>query len=76
MWPAGAVGLEDLERSGRPPAIDDSAVVVATLQEPPESLGVTPWSARLLAQQLGISFASVAEIWRDWNLQPGARSSR
>ena len=45
-------------------------MVVATLTEPPESLGVTHWSARLLADQLGVSFASVARIWRKWDLQP------
>ena len=33
-------------------------------------LGVTHWSARLLGAELGISFASVARIWRKWNLQP------
>ena len=66
----GIAALQDLERSGRPPVIDDAAVVVATLQPPPPSLGVTHWSARLLAAQLGISFASVARIWREWNLQP------
>jgi len=65
----GIAALEDLDRSGRPPVIDDAAVVVATLQAPPPSLGVTHWSARLLAGQLGISFASVARIWREWNLQ-------
>jgi len=70
-YTAGGIGaLQDLERSGRPPVIDDAAVVVATLQAPPLSLGVTHWSARLLAGQLGISFASVARIWREWNLQP------
>ncbi len=70
-YTAGGIGaLQDLERSGRPPVIDDAAVVVATLQAPPASLGVTHWSARLLARQLGISFASVARIWREWNLQP------
>jgi transposase len=66
----GIAALQDLERSGRPPVIDDAAVVVATLQAPPASLGVTHWSARLLAAQLGISFASVARIWREWKLQP------
>ena len=50
--------------------IDDVAVVVATVQAPPEALGVTHWSARLLGKHLGISFASVARIWREWNLQP------
>ena len=66
----GIAALGDLDRSGRPPVIDDAAVVIATLQSPPESLGVTHWSARLLGKHLGISFASVARIWRDWNLQP------
>ena len=31
---------------------------------------MTHWSARLLADQLGVSFASVARIWRKWELQP------
>jgi hypothetical protein len=31
---------------------------------------VTHWSARLLAAELKISFATVARIWRKWNLQP------
>ena len=48
---------------------------MATLTSPPESLGVTHWSARLLAKHLGISFASVARIWRDWKLQPWRRET-
>jgi transposase len=71
----GIAALGDLDRSGRPPVIDDAAVVIATLQSPPESLGVTHWSARLLGKHLGISFASVARIWRDWNLQPWRRET-
>jgi transposase len=67
---SGIAGLEDLDRSGRPASIDEADVVIATLTKPPESLGVTHWSARLLADQLGISFASVARIWRKWKLQP------
>src|SRR3954453_21299073 len=67
---AGMKGLADLDRPGRPALIDDADVVVATLTKPPASLGVTHWSARLLAGQLGISFASVARIWRKWDLQP------
>jgi transposase len=54
---AGIAGLEDLHRSGRPAVNDDLEVVVATLAGPPEHLGVTNWSARLLANELGISFA-------------------
>ena len=33
------------------------------------------WSARLLADHLGISFASVARIWREWDLQPWRRET-
>jgi transposase len=69
----GIAALEDRPRSGRPPEIDEVDVVVATLADegrPPERLGVTHWSARLLGAELGISFASVARIWRKWNLQP------
>jgi transposase len=72
---AGIAGLGDLERSGRPPVIDDLQVVVATLAAPPEQLGVTHWSARLLAKELGISFASVARIWRDNDLKPWKRET-
>jgi transposase len=69
----GMRALHDQPRSGRPPEIDEIDVVVAILAEdgrPPAHLGVTHWSARLLAAELGISFASVARIWRKWNLQP------
>jgi Transposase and inactivated derivatives len=69
----GIAALQDLPRSGRPPEIDEIGVVVATLADdgrPPAQLGVTHWSARLLAAELKISFATVARIWRKWNLQP------
>jgi transposase len=71
----GIVGLDDQPRSGRPRVIDDAAVVVETLQPPPERFGVSHWSARLLADHLGISFASVARIWREWKLQPWRRET-
>src|SRR3954452_9680461 len=67
---AGIAGLADLDRPGRPTLIDEADVVVATLTKPPPEMGVTHWSARLLADRLGISFASVARIWRKWHLQP------
>ena len=38
-------------------------------------MGVTHWSARLLGKHLGIPFASVARIWREWNLQPWRRET-
>jgi transposase len=69
----GIAALEDEPRSGRPPQIDEVDVVVATLADegrPPARLGITHWSARFLAAELGISFASVARIWRKWGLQP------
>jgi transposase len=66
----GAAALEDLARSGRPAVHDEVAVVVATLEAPPAKLGITHWSARILGDQLGISFATVARIWRKWKLQP------
>ena len=73
-YDAGGIGaLHDQPRSGRPPEIDEIEVVVATLADdgrPPARLGVTHWSARLLGAELGTSFASVARIWRKWNLQP------
>jgi len=55
--------------------IDELAVVVATLAAPPEALGVTHWSARLLGKHLGISFASVARIWREHDLKPWKRET-
>jgi transposase len=73
-YEAGGINaLHDQPRSGRPPEIDEIDVVVATLADdgrPPARLGVTHWSARLLGVELGISFASVARIWRKWGLQP------
>ena len=71
----GMAALDDLPRSGRPPTIDEVAVVVATLNPPPETLGVTHWSARLLARHLGISYGQVARIWREWKLQPWRRET-
>jgi transposase len=73
-YAAGGIrALEDMPRSGRPPEIDEIDVVVATIADdgrPPAHLGVTHWSARLLAAELKIGFATVARIWRKWNLQP------
>ena len=63
-------------RAGRPaeagpaPRIDEVEVVLATLEPPPERLGVTHWSSRLLAAELGICTFTVAKIWQQWGLQP------
>jgi transposase len=66
----GLAALEDRKRSGRPRRVDEAEVVTATLNSPPQRLGVTHWSSRLLGAELGIGFATVARIWRKWNLQP------
>ena len=71
----GIAGLQDLPKPGRPAQVDEVAVVLATLEPPPASLGVTHWSSRLLGEQLGISNVWIAAIWRRWGLQPWRRES-
>jgi transposase len=66
----GLAALGDRKRSGRPRRVDEAEVVAATLTPPPQRLGITHWSSRLLADQLGIGNATVARIWRKWDLQP------
>src|ERR687894_822251 len=66
----GIGGLVDRPKPGRPAHVDEVAVVSATLEPPPQRLGVTHWSSRLLAAQLGISHVWVGKIWRTWGLQP------
>ena len=72
----GIAGLDDRAKPGRPAQVDEVAVVLATLEPPPDKLGVTHWSSRLLADQLGgISNVWVARIWRKWGLQPWRRET-
>jgi len=69
----GLDGLRDAPRPGRAPVIDELAVISETLADsgkPPVELGISHWSVRLMADRLGISFASVGRIWRKWNIQP------
>ena len=63
-------GLGDEPRPGVPRTISDALVeeVVRTLEETPE--GATHWSKRELAKRMGISPASVHQIWRAFGLQP------
>ena len=67
--------LTDQTRSGRPKRLDDSAIIARTLEPPPERLGVTHWSTRLLARELGIGDASVARAWRRYLVQPWRRGT-
>lgn len=69
----GISALGDLPRPGRPPVVDELEIVATTLADggrPPAHLGAGRWSSRLLAQHLGISFATVSRIWRKWGIQP------
>jgi transposase len=69
----GINALGDLPRSGRPAVVDELEVVATTLADagrPPAHLAADQWSSRLLAEHLGISFATVARIWRKWGIQP------
>jgi transposase len=69
----GLEGLRDRPRRGRPPVLDlhkRLEIVAATLTPPPEQLGVTHWSSRLLACELGVSNYTIAEVWRAYGLQP------
>ncbi len=71
----GLAGLADAPRSGRPKELDDSAILAKTLEAPPRRLGVTHWSTRLLAHELGVGDASVARAWRRYLIQPWRRES-
>jgi transposase len=66
----GVGGLLDRPKPGRPAVVDEVGAVLATLEPPPERLGVTHWSSRLLGAELGISHVWVSKIWRRWGLQP------
>ncbi len=66
----GLAGLDDRPKSGRPPRIDPMRIVLATLEPPPQRLGVTHWSSRLLANHLGVSDFTVSTTWKKWGLQP------
>jgi transposase len=69
----GLAGLHDRRKPGRPRRTGDAAIVLATLEPPPERLAVRHWSSRLLASELGVSNVKVAETWREYGLQPWRR---
>jgi len=70
----GLDGLGDAPRSGAPPKLTQARtdeILAATLAPPPEHLGVTHWSSRLLAKHLGdVSHVTVTRLWKTWQLQP------
>src|SRR5512133_2682468 len=68
-----AHGLADRHRRGRPQTVrrDRRAEILATtLTPPPQGLGVTHWSSRLLAAELGVSHSTVARVWAEHDLKP------
>src|SRR5206468_5140270 len=70
-YAAGGIGgLADRPKPGKPRTTDDVAIVLATLEPPPKRLGVTHWSSRLLAAELGVSNVKVADVWREYGLAP------
>ena len=67
----GCDGLFDEPRPGAPRKISDEEVervVVRTLETLPK--GATQWSTRSMAKECGLSFATVARIWRAFGLKP------
>jgi Winged helix-turn helix len=70
----GTAALADQPRSGRPKSVDETKIVVTTLEPPPARLGVTHWSSRLPAAELGISSASVFDTCGRWDLEPWRQS--
>ena len=67
----GLAGLEDKPRSGRPPVITPRkrAQIVARTLRPPGS-GLSHWSARELAAEVGVSHSTVHRIWQAHALTP------
>lgn len=66
----GLSALVDRDRPGRRRRLDDRAIVTATLEPPPRMLRATQWSARLLAQQLGVGHSTVARAWQAYGVRP------
>jgi transposase len=69
----GLEGLPDRPRPGRPQTVRRvrrTEILQITLNPPPARLGITHWSTRLLARELGVSRDTIARIWREYGIQP------
>jgi transposase len=65
--------LADRPRRGRSQTVRRhrrAEILAATLTPPPERLGVTHWSSRLLAAELGVSHSTVARVWAEHDIRP------
>jgi len=71
----GLDGLVDAPRTGRPKTVDDARIIARTLKPPPKRLGVTHWSTRLLAAEIGVADATVARAWRQYGVKPWRRET-
>lgn len=65
----GLAGLEHRPRSGRPARIDEADVIAATLAGPPGPQRT--WSARALADYLGLSHTALGKVWQRWRVRQG-----
>jgi transposase len=71
----GLDGLPDRPRPGRPQTVRRlrrAQILAVTLTPPPARLGITHWSTRLLARELGVSRDTIARVWREYGVQPCA----
>ena len=69
----GLAGLADRPRPGRAQTVRRhrrAEILATTLTPPPQDLGVTHWSSRLLAAELGVSHSTIARVWAEHNLKP------
>jgi transposase len=69
----GLASLPDRPRSGRPQTVRRARraqILAMTLNPPPPHLGITHWSTRLLADEVGVSRDTVARVWREYRIQP------
>jgi transposase len=69
----GLAGLPDRPRPGRPQTVRRvrrTEILQITLSPPPARLGITHWSTRLLARELGVSRDTIARLWREYGVQP------
>ena len=69
----GLDGLPDHPRPGRPQTVRRlrrAEILSVTLNPPPPRLGITHWSTRLLARELGVSHDTVARVWREYGVRP------
>lgn len=68
----GLAGLDDRPKPGRKPQQSSTRPRSSSggWRSPSVGLGVTHWSSRSLAAELGLSHVTIVKVWRKWNLRP------